>query len=290
MEQSVVDSAIKEALNNKILKIEEYFNADALEFCGSLIEGAVGFFKKHIENLKIEKDLKETLIVILTTNGGSAQAVIKIVNILRHHYKKVIFIVPNFAYSAGTLLCMSGDDIYMDYSSVLGPIDPQIQNKEGRLVPALNYLDKVNELIEKAKNGTLTDAEFVILKEFDVAELRDYEQARDLAVDLLKKWLVEYKFKNWILRESSQQKVTLEYKNKRAEEIAIELGNTSKWHTHSYPIDVKELSAMKLKIENYSQNNELKGLIDSYYNMLSDYIRKNGASYFIHTRRGIEWY
>lgn len=35
--------------------------------------------------------------------------------------------------------------------SVLGPIDPQVKNKEGNFVPALGYLDKVNELIEKPK-------------------------------------------------------------------------------------------------------------------------------------------
>lgn len=59
--------------------------------------------------------------------------------------------MPDYAYSAGTIFCMSGDSIHMDYYSVLGPIDPQVQNKEGKLVTALGYLDKVKELVEKAK-------------------------------------------------------------------------------------------------------------------------------------------
>ena len=46
------------------------------------------------------------------------------------------FIVPEYAYSAGTIFCMSGDNIYMDYYSVLGPIDPTVQNKDGRWVAA----------------------------------------------------------------------------------------------------------------------------------------------------------
>ena len=83
--------------------------------------------------------------------------------------------MPDCAYSAGTIFCMSGDEIMMDYFSVLGPIDPQVQNKEGRFVPALGYLDKVSSLLEKAKNGTLTNVEFLILKDFDLAELRAYE-------------------------------------------------------------------------------------------------------------------
>lgn len=45
---------------------------------------------------------------------------------------------------------MSGNDIYMDYYSVLGPIDPQVKNKDNNWVAALGYLDKVNELLKKA--------------------------------------------------------------------------------------------------------------------------------------------
>lgn len=48
----------------------------------------------------------------------------------------------------------------MNYYSALGPIDPQVQNKDGKLVAALGYLDKINELLQKAQARTLTEAEF----------------------------------------------------------------------------------------------------------------------------------
>jgi hypothetical protein len=51
----------------------------------------------------------------------------------------------------------------MNYYSTLGPIDPQVPNKEGHLVAALGYLDKINELLDKAKRNELTQAEFLIL-------------------------------------------------------------------------------------------------------------------------------
>lgn len=72
----------------------------------------------------------------------------------------------------------------MDYFSVLGPIDPQVMSKEGRWVAALGYLDKVNDLLEKARQNTLTEAEFLILKDFDLAELKGYERAKELAIAL----------------------------------------------------------------------------------------------------------
>ena len=43
------------------------------------------------------------------------------------------------------------------------------------------------------------------MKDFDLAELRGYEQAMDFTIDLLKKWLVQYKFKNWTVHQSSPE-------------------------------------------------------------------------------------
>jgi len=51
---------------------------------------------------------------VLTTGGGSIEVVQRIVDVFRQHYTLVDFIVPNYAYSAGTVLAMSGDAIYMD--------------------------------------------------------------------------------------------------------------------------------------------------------------------------------
>ena len=47
------------------------------------------------------------------------------VGIIRQHYFQVDFIIPDKAMSAGTVCALSGDNIYMDYYSQLGPIDPQ---------------------------------------------------------------------------------------------------------------------------------------------------------------------
>jgi hypothetical protein len=160
---------------------------------------------------------------MLTTLGGSAIEAERAVKVLRHFYSEVNFIVPDCAYSAGTIFCMSGDNIYMDYFGVLGPIDPQIPNKDNILIPAQGYLDKVSEFVEKSKNNHLSEAEIIMLGKVDLADLRSYEQARELAVDLLKRWLVQYKFKNWIKHntdpDKKDQEVTQEEKIQRAQEI-----------------------------------------------------------------------
>ena len=210
-------------------------------------------------------------------------AVERYVNIIRKHYEKVSFVVPDYAYSAGTIFCMSGDEIWMDYFSVLGPIDPQVKNKEGKFVPALGYLDKVNSLIDKARNGSLTNAEFLILKDFDLAELRAYEQAKELTVTLLKKWLVKYKFKNWDKHKNGNS-VTMAEKEKRAEEIADKLGDNNIWKSHARPICIEELENLKLKIEDYSDKETFRKVIRRYYNLSKDMINKYGLNIFIQTR------
>jgi len=187
---------------------------------------------------------------------------------------------------------MSGDNIYMDYFSVLGPIDPQVKNKEGKWVAALGYLDKVNELIDKAQKGTLTNAEFLILKDIDLSELKGYEQAKELSIDLLKKWLVKYKFKNWDTHKSNPdligKPVTPEQKVKRVEEIALKLSDNNHWKSHGRPINIEILEKeLHLVIEDYSNDVIKRSLIRSYYDLFYDHVTKNGFPVFAHTRKYI---
>jgi hypothetical protein len=287
-----VDTSIQKLLGEKLLDIESQFQADVLTYFGPILDGNENIVLDIIEDLATDPDKKEKLLVVLTTTGGSAIAVERYVNIIRKHYNEVSFVIPDYAYSAGTIFCMSGDNIYMDYFSVLGPIDPQVQNKEGKWVAALGYLDKVNELIKKAQDNILTQAEFLILKDIDLAELRGYEQAKELTIDLLKKWLVKYKFKNWNKHQTNPDKlekdVTDKEKEDRAEDIADKLGNNKIWKSHGRPINIETLEKeLKLKIEDYSNEKQIREAIRSYYGLLSDYVQKNKFSIFVQTRKFI---
>jgi hypothetical protein len=284
-----IDSTVQFLLGLHLKKLEEVFDADVFTYNGAILNGNVQFVLKLIEELANSPEKKDRLLIVLTTGGGSASAVERMVNIVRNFYTEVDFIIPDYAYSAGTIFCMSGDKIYMDYYSVLGPIDPQVQNKEGKLVAALGYLDKVNELLEKAKNGTLTDAEFLILREMDLAELREYEQAKQLTIALLEKWLVKYKFKNWTVHETNPglvgQAVTEEEKAERAKEIADKLSDNNLWKSHSRPINIETLEKeLRLQIEDYSKDLAITQAIRQYYELVSDYMASKNFPTFVQTR------
>lgn len=137
-----------DAMTNAFKDLELQLDADVLVFFGEIVDGIEANIKQIVEQICSDEQKHDKLCILLTTPGGSLNPVKRMVNIFRHFYTEVDFIIPDYAYSAGTVMACSGDKIYMDYYSVLGPIDPQVRNRDGKYVAALGYLDKINELIE----------------------------------------------------------------------------------------------------------------------------------------------
>lgn len=210
------------------------------------------------------------------------------VEIIRQHFDEVGFIVPDFAMSAGTILCMSGDRILMDYSSSLGPVDPQVPDREKRLIPAMGYLDEVESLIERSKIEDLSGADVVLLQQLDLGRLNAYKSARDLTITLLKDWLVRYKFRTWEHHRSHPEKrgqsVTLAEKTERAEEIARLLADNRHWKSHGRFIGIKTLrEKLRLEIEDFGEKPELRDKIRAYHDTLVEFaVTRAGDSYFLH--------
>ena len=278
---------IERQLDQYLQDLENELESDVLSINGLLIFGVDDAIRKAIEELRQQPQSRSNLAVILTTAGGYIEVVQRIVYTLRHHYKVINFIVPNYAFSAGTVLVMAGNDIYMNYYSCLGPIDPQVETESGQRLPALGYLIQWERLIEKANNGTLTMAEMgLMVNGFDQAALYKYEQERKLSIALLEEWLVKYKFKNWKLTETQQIKVTRTMRKARAKAIGEELNNTERWHTHGYGITMEVLRKdknLKLLICDFDDFPTWCNIITSYNNLFDDYMMRRIHRGVIHT-------
>ena len=98
----ILNDAIKEELNRRLIELEEYFHSDVIFYYGPIEPEVVKSFRDFIETLGEEgsKGKKDILTLILNTNGGSVEVVEKFVEIIRYHYKEVYFVVPDFALSA----------------------------------------------------------------------------------------------------------------------------------------------------------------------------------------------
>lgn len=282
------DRQIRDRLRQQAIAIEQELDGDVMFFYGPIYPDVQGHFREFIERLRNDADRRDRLIVFLNTPGGSAETVEKLVEMIRYHYEEVFFVVPDEAMSAGTIFCMSGDRIYMDYTSSLGPIDPQVHNGK-QWVPALGYLDQVEKMIERSARGLLTDAEVLILGNQDLAMLSRYEQAKNLTITLMKRWLVDYKFKKWSVHSDTStrrgQTVTMEEKTHRAEQIATMLSDNKKWHSHGRMIGISTLrTELRLQIEDYSESAMLRAIIISYNDSITDYIKRHDHDFFLHSR------
>lgn len=276
-------------LVTRLKSVEEAFDADVIACVHGIAPPFDDIIRQRMDDLQ---DKRENLLVILETDGGSIETTERIAEVFRHHYSgEVSFAVPNFAMSAGTILVMSGDRILMDYYSILGPIDPQIRNPRGEIVPGLGYIEKYNELIEKSERGQLSNAELAfLLDKFDPAHLHWMEQAREHGVDLLKKWLVENKFKNWTETSSRKLAVTHDMKVQRAKEIADKLNNTTLWRSHARGLSISIVkNELNLHVEDFGADPALadfKAALAGYYRLLKDYMGRRGWSHIVQTREG----
>ena len=250
---------------------------------GPMIPDLPGVVRTEVERLSKQEGFNGRLTVVLNTGGGLVDAVERTVDVIRHHYKIVNFIIPDQAMSAGTVFALSGDNIYMDYFSQLGPIDPQFFIDD-KWVPGLGYLEKFQELNDKSKDGTLTPLEYALVDKMDLADLHRYEQAREHSVELLEKWLTAYKFKNWSKTETNGNTVTPKMKRERANKIAMALNDTTRWHAHSRGIPMKLLTdELELKIKDISCYETLQERLHETHNFIVDYMQNNNMSAYLKT-------
>jgi len=250
-------------------------------------------FRVAIENLRKTSEQKH-LTVMLETRGGFMETVERMVEVMRKHYDLVSFVVPNYAYSAGTILVLSGDRIYMDYYSVLGPIDPQYLSEDGKgYVPGSGYLAKFKELAEainrsKSRSANANRAELnYLVNKFDPAKLFEIEQSIKHGQSLIAKWLPKYKFKNWTKTQRRGRRVTAKMREARAAAIAKTLGAAEKWHSHGRGISMRDLEGdeIGLQIDDFGEDNILSETIRNYHGLCVDYwSNKLGYQGYIHTR------
>ena len=247
-------------------------NRDVLVYAADLNKRVDAISINYADLIPISDQLSnlngDKIDFIIETPGGAGEVAEDIVRLLHDKYKEVGIIIPGWAKSAGTIIAMSGDEILMGELSALGPIDAQLnwQGKHFSAHALLEGFKKIKKEIEET--GVLNKAYIPILQGISPGEIENADNALKFAAELVKKWLVQYKFKNWSIHSSNQQPVTLQEKENRADEIAKKLCDHSFWKTHGRSIKIKDFGEMKVKITDYRENKELNEAITRYYTLL----------------------
>lgn len=200
----------------------------------------------------------QNLDVYLETPGGAGNVAEDIVNCFRSKFESVCFMISGVAKSAGTIMALSGDDIFMTETGSLGPIDAQTRIGRSQISTS-DYIEWVeNQRKEALKSGSLNPFDATMIAQISPGELNGILHQNKFAQDLVKKWLPKYKFKNWKITETRELPVTEEMKKKRAEEIAKKLAaDSERWRIHGKSIKINDLNEIKLKVVRVEDNHKL---------------------------------
>lgn len=153
-----------------------------------------------LEEVLLHSDLKGGLCLLLDTPGGDGISAERIVRICRIYARNKfdVFVVRR-AKSAGTIIAMGADRIFMGETSALGRIDPQIllKEKDGTqsLAPAHVIVTTFDSLVNKAK---LAEGHMEIylrqLSDYDTKQIelirRQLKMTEDIAVRCLKQGMM----------------------------------------------------------------------------------------------------
>jgi hypothetical protein len=205
--------------------------------------------------------ISKKLDIYLETPGGSGEAAEEIVRCLRSKFEEVSFVISGEAKSAGTILALSGDEIFMTETGSLGPIDAQV--KIGRSqISAFDYLEWTEQKRQEAANtGKLNPFDATIVAQISPGEFSGVLNSLKFAEDLVTAWLPKYKFKNWTVTESRKIPVTQEMRETRAREVAAELTNHGKWRSHGRSLKAKELNDIGLKVKRVEDDDTLCNIV-----------------------------
>jgi hypothetical protein len=234
----------------------------------------------------------EELDIILVTGGGSANQVAKFVDKLRG--KRVTFLIPNIAMSAGTIFALSGDEIIMGANSYLGPVDPQVVDKDGAMVSAqviLNVLEVIERRMVDAENNKMPHrrTDIHLLNNINPYRVGVAQNSTDLIIGMLVDYLVKYRLKNWSPHPDKKPAIHSE-RVKKAREIAEKFCNHSIWKSHDKGIT--RLEAYELCDLEITAVESITGLERAfrrfwallYYTFKSTHVRKiygTTTNYFI---------
>jgi ClpP class serine protease len=134
----------------------------------------------------------DSVDVLLHSPGGQPEATERIVHILRNRFNEVHFIVPHSAYSAATMLALSGDSITLHPSATLGLIDPQLNGIPARSIK--RGFEKVKEII-KTEGPEALPAYIPLIEKYTLDLLEICEDSEKLSKELVSNWITKYMLK-----------------------------------------------------------------------------------------------
>lgn len=194
-------------------------------FGGQLANDVLPVIGRHLEKIGQVKKIA----LVLHTQGGSLNTPWPLVSMIRHHAERFLVLVPEFALSAGTLVALGADEVWMLPHAFLSPVDPKgtFESEPGKteiysIEDVMGYVDFVTERVGIRDQEALVDALKELTKEVKATILGSIHRTR---------FLIER-----LSRSMLQLHLTSVEDQKRVDEIVDMLTHRLFGHQHMIPV------------------------------------------------------
>jgi hypothetical protein len=180
---------------------------------------------------------QETLYLFIKSGGGSGQASLRLVNLLRQYCERLVALVPLECASAATMVVLGTNEILMGPMAYLTAVDTSLihslsplDRDNDRVSVSLDELTRVIRLWHAEQTDTMENPYKALFQHVHPLVIGAVDRAESLSLMLCKE-LLAYHIKDMAA----------------ADQIANALN--SKYPSHSYPILFDEARAIGLKVE-----------------------------------------
>jgi len=179
----------------------------------------------------------QTLYLFLKSDGGNGKASLRIVNLLRQYYERIVALIPLECASAATMIALGANEVHMGPMSYLTAIDTSlthdlspIDRDNDRVSVSLDELNRIIKLWQKERGETTDNPYKSLFEHVHPLVIGAVDRAESLSI-MLSKDILGYHI-------DSEETCT---------QIADSLN--AGYPSHSYPILMKEARKIGLNVK-----------------------------------------
>ena len=217
------------------------------------------------------------LTLVLHTPGGATNAAESIVAYLRSKFPDDLeVIVPTFAMSAGTMISLAADRIWMGRQSQLGPIDPQLftQNRQASAMAIVEQFEEARDDI--LANRDLAHVWAPLLQSQGPSLLKEAQNALAYSERMVAEWL-----ERWMLSGSTDPSP-----REHAQRVAHYFNNATQHKSHGRRIDRDEARGQGLEIVDLEESQDLQEAVLTAYHLFTIMVEHGPAAKVLLTSHG----
>ena len=235
-----------------------YWNSNRGNVCDNDVVGLYEIFKSM--------GTGDEVAIFIKSGGGDVEASLRIVNLIRKYFKRIIALVPLECASAATMIALGADEIKMGPLAHLTAIDSSLQHNlspidernNRRVSVSQDELARIvtlwNENSQEHHGNPYTDM-FQYIHPLVVGAI---DRASSLSIKLCKE-ILSYHIKD----------------EKKCEKISKHLN--SDYPSHTYPITMREAKRIGLKVS--SMDNQINDLLLNLSELYSEMAQKALTDY-----------